>query len=52
MKGSIKENKKTGKFDFVFDLGKDPLTGKRKQIKRRGFGSRREANNAMVQLKA
>jgi hypothetical protein len=44
MKGSIKKNNKTGKFDFVFDSGVNPLTGKRKQIRRREFETRRKAH--------
>ncbi|MEH7456356.1 site-specific integrase [Bacillus sp. JJ1127] len=52
MNGSIKQNKQTGKWDFVFSINKDPMTGKRRQIRRRGFASKREANEAMVKLKA
>ncbi|MCM3653973.1 Arm DNA-binding domain-containing protein [Metabacillus litoralis] len=52
MKGSITKNKKTGKWDFVFDVGTDPLTGKRKQIKRRGFESKRHAMDEMTRIKA
>ncbi|WP_342045149.1 site-specific integrase [Bacillus sp. OTU530] len=51
MKGSIKQNKQTGRFDFIIDAGKDPLTGKRKQIRRRGFVSRREAAEEMARIK-
>ncbi|PEE73590.1 site-specific integrase [Priestia megaterium] len=52
MKGSITKNKKTGKWDFVFNSGVDPLTGKRKQIRRRGFDTKRHAMEAMTKLKA
>ncbi|MBZ5753033.1 site-specific integrase [Metabacillus rhizolycopersici] len=52
MKGSITKNKRTGKWDFVFDGGTDPLTGKRKQIKRRGFESKRHAMDEMTKIKA
>ncbi|TKH05452.1 site-specific integrase [Peribacillus simplex] len=52
MKGSIKKNKNTSKWDLVFDAGKDPLTGKRKQILRRGFESKQDANDEMIRLKA
>jgi integrase len=52
MKGSITKNKKTGKWDFIFDGGTDPLTGKRKQIKRRGFESKRHATDEMTRIKA
>ncbi|SIR68402.1 Site-specific recombinase XerD [Peribacillus simplex] len=52
MKGSITKNKQTGKWDFVFNGGIDPLTGKRKQIRRRGFLSRKEALDAMTLVKS
>ncbi|MDM5188577.1 site-specific integrase [Bacillus sp. DX4.1] len=51
MSGTVSKNKDTGKWDFVFAI-KDPMTGKRKQIRRRGFASRREANEEMTLLKA
>lgn len=50
MKGSIKKNKQTGKWDFVIDIGKDPLTGKRKQKRRRGFETKKEAEKALAAL--
>ncbi|MCM3675019.1 site-specific integrase [Peribacillus simplex] len=52
MNGSITQNKKTGKWDFVFNSGIDSLTGKRKQIRRRGFDSKRDANDELTRLKA
>lgn len=52
MKGSITKNKKTEKWDFVFDAGTNPLTGKCKQIKRRGFESKRSAMDEMTKIKA
>lgn len=52
MKGSITKNQKTGKWDFVFNSGVDPITGKRKQIRRRGFETKRYAMEAMTKLKA
>lgn len=52
MKGSITKNTKTGKWEFIFDAGTDPLTGKRRQIKRRGFESKRHAMDEMTKLKA
>ncbi|PEU05840.1 tyrosine-type recombinase/integrase [Bacillus sp. AFS019443] len=52
MNGSIKQNKKTGKWDFVFNVAKDDITGKRKQIRRRGFISKQAAADEMVKLKA
>ncbi|MFE0620050.1 tyrosine-type recombinase/integrase [Priestia aryabhattai] len=52
MTGSITKNKQTGKWDFVFNAGINYLTGKRKQIKRRGFETKRHAMDAMIKLKA
>ncbi|MFL0361654.1 tyrosine-type recombinase/integrase [Pseudobacillus sp. 179-B 2D1 NHS] len=50
--GSITKNKKTGKWDFVFSAGKDPLTGRWKQIKRRGFETKKQAMEEMTKLRA
>ncbi|WP_070120421.1 site-specific integrase [Bacillus marinisedimentorum] len=50
MKGSIKKNKATGKWDFIVDVGKDPKTGRRKQKRKRGFHTKREAENALASL--
>ncbi|MGE7662672.1 tyrosine-type recombinase/integrase [Peribacillus sp. NPDC097197] len=52
MNGSIKQDNKTNKWYFVFDVGKDPLTGKRRQIYRRGFKTRQEAIDTMTIIKA
>jgi integrase len=52
VKGSITKNKQTGNWDFVFNVGIDPMTGKRKQIRRRGFLSRQEALDAMTLVKS
>ncbi len=52
MKGSITKNKKTGKWDFVFSIGRDPLTSKWKQIRRRGFETKRQAAETMTKLQA
>ncbi|MEJ9111513.1 tyrosine-type recombinase/integrase [Bacillus paramobilis] len=52
MNGSIKLNERTGKYDFIFDAGKNPSTGKRIQVRRRGFDSRSLAKKAMVELAA
>jgi integrase len=51
MKGSVKENK-NGKWDICFDIGKNPETNKRRQVKRRGFKTKKEATEALVKLKA
>ncbi|MBN8199177.1 tyrosine-type recombinase/integrase [Cytobacillus pseudoceanisediminis] len=50
MKGSIKKNNQTGKWDLVVDVGKDQLTGKRKQKKKRGFKSKKEAEKALTAI--
>lgn len=52
MNGSIKQNKKTSNWDFVFNVAKDPMIGKRKQIRRRGFKTKQAANKEMIKLKA
>jgi len=51
MKGSITKNKKTGKWDFVIDVGIDKMTGKRKQKRKRGFNTKREAEEVLTKLK-
>jgi integrase len=50
MRGSVKKDKKTGKYYFVVDIGKDPLTGKRRQKKKRGFETKKEAEKALATL--
>lgn len=41
MRGTIKKD--GGSWFVLFDLGKDPITGKRKQKKKRGFKTKKEA---------
>ncbi|MDF9761605.1 hypothetical protein OKW24_003378 [Peribacillus simplex] len=50
MKGSIKKDKKTGKYFYVIDMGIDPLTGKRTQKKKRGFNTKKEAEHALSEF--
>jgi len=50
VKGSVKKDKNTGKYYYVIDIGIDPLTGKRKQKKKRGFSSKKDAEIALSQL--
>ncbi|MCJ8015274.1 site-specific integrase [Paenibacillus sp. KQZ6P-2] len=45
---SVKKNKGTKKWEFVFDYYDQ--NGLRKQVRRRGFNSKREADEAMAQL--
>lgn len=52
MSGTVSKDKATGKWMFVFNIPRDPMTGKRKQVRRRGFKTKREAHDAMVKLKA
>jgi integrase len=52
VRGSIV--KRTGKngtvyYDVVFDVGRDPVTGKRKQKRMRGFATKKEAEKALAQ---
>ncbi|ARK30749.1 site-specific integrase [Halalkalibacter krulwichiae] len=47
---SIKKDE-SGKYYFVLNIAKDPETGKRKQLKRRGFSSKKEAELALSKLK-
>ena len=41
-----------GSWYFVLDLGDDPVTGKRKQHRQRGFAKKEDAEKAMDALKA
>lgn len=50
MKGSVKKDKKTGKYFYIVDIGRDSLTGKRKQKRKKGFNSKKEAENALTAL--
>ncbi|MDA2643556.1 MULTISPECIES: site-specific integrase [Bacillus cereus group] len=52
MKGSVKKDKRTGKYFYIVDIGIAPLTGKRKQKKKRGFTTKKEAENALTKLLA
>lgn len=46
MRGTVK---KDGTSWFIlFDIGKDPLTGKRKQKKKRGFKTKKKQKNTLV----
>lgn len=41
---------KNGKYQFVVDLGRDPATGKRRQVRRSGFNTKREAEDELRHL--
>src|SRR5689334_7505409 len=38
-----KRDPRTGRWSFVLDAGPDPATGKRQQVRRRGFATKKEA---------
>jgi integrase len=48
--GSVKEDKARGTWYFVIDNGIDPATGKRRQIRRRGFRNKKLAKAALKKL--
>lgn len=48
--GSVRHDPKTGTWLFVVDASQ--INGKRRQIKRRGFRSRKEATHALEELRA
>lgn len=47
---SIKKDAKTGTYYFVLDLPRDPVTDERRQKKRRGFKTKKEAQAAAASL--
>ena len=51
MRGSVKKDTKTGTWFVVVDNGTDPVTGKRRQIRRRGFRTRAYAETALDAIK-
>ncbi|WP_245618138.1 Arm DNA-binding domain-containing protein [Domibacillus tundrae] len=46
----IKKDLSTGKYYFVLDAGRDLLSGKRTQFRRRGFETKKEAQVALAKL--
>jgi integrase len=50
MRGSIKKRGAT--WSYVVDLGTDPTTGRRRQLYRRGFATRKAADEAMTEALA
>jgi len=46
MRGSVIKRGK--KYSIVFDVGRDPVTGKRKQKRISGFATRKEAEAALA----
>jgi integrase len=47
MRGSVKQDSRNGSWLYVIDNGTDPASGKRRQIRRRGFRTRKIAEKAM-----
>lgn len=45
------EDKATGKWSFVVDVGIDPATGKRRQVRRRGFPTKKAAMAELTTLR-
>ncbi|PGB20457.1 site-specific integrase [Bacillus toyonensis] len=52
MNGTVRKNKHTGSWDFVFNIANDSMTGKRRQVRRRGFKTQQEAEDALIKLRA
>jgi integrase len=50
MRGSVRKDETRGTWTVVVDNGTDPLTGKRRQLRRRGFTSERAAHRALGQM--
>ncbi len=48
MRGSVRRDGPG--WSFVVDNGIDPATGKRRQVRRRGFRTRKEADAALASL--
>ncbi|MBA9027589.1 site-specific integrase [Peribacillus huizhouensis] len=49
---AVSFNEETGNWDFVISAGRNPLTGRRKQVRRRGFATKGEAEEAYLKVKA
>ncbi|MCY7861078.1 tyrosine-type recombinase/integrase [Bacillus licheniformis] len=50
MRGSIKRDEKTKKWYYEVTVSRDPVTGKRKRKKKRGFETKKEAESALAKL--
>ncbi|MFB5190684.1 site-specific integrase [Alicyclobacillus fastidiosus] len=50
MRGSVKKDGRS--WYIVFDMGTDPITGKRRQKKKRGFGTKKDAESALAKMMA
>lgn len=52
MRGSIKRDEKTNRWYYEVTVSTDPVTGKRKRKKKRGFATQKEAQAALTKLLA
>ncbi|MCY8196523.1 tyrosine-type recombinase/integrase [Bacillus subtilis] len=52
MRGSVKQDKKTKKWFYEVTVSTDPVTGKRKRKKKRGFATEKAAQKALTALLA
>lgn len=43
-------NKRHGSWSYIIDVGKDPATGKRRQLRKSGFATQAEAATAMAEV--
>jgi len=50
VKGSVKKNPQTGKWDIGVDVGNYQFSVKRKQKKKRGFNTKQEAGKALTKI--
>ncbi|MCZ4246848.1 hypothetical protein BXO87_01730 [Bacillus sp. GZB] len=50
MRGSVKQDKKTKKWFYEVTVSTDPITGKRKRKKKRGFDTEKAAQKALIEL--
>jgi Arm DNA-binding domain len=47
LRGTLKKDAARGTWSFTVDVGPDPSSGKRRRIHRRGFPTKRSAENAL-----
>ena len=47
-----RRNTKTKKWDFVVDIGRDPATGRRRQIRKRGYATKKEAEAELTRVRS
>ena len=47
-----RRNPKTGKWDFIVDVGRDPATGKRRQVRKRGYATKKLAEAELTRVRS